>query len=240
MNAAIFVLVVTLSFSKSTVLDFGNEFPDISEIFIMTENKRHIIDNIPNVFIRNTTVDLERLNVTNFWEKLYQYQDKLKEKLPNILEEFELPNPKHFNETRRQVLKWDWYHTPEFKEGSIIITRLKTLDLMLQLIYMARHKLKQMEGSKYFQRTDTGYRIAFLYRKLRKIFRKMMDIYTIMVKNKEKWTHQDWHLQLHTKATKLHVDFLYLWWVLVRVDEKYSIRMGFRPTVPSWMKLTKP
>ncbi|XP_037294838.1 uncharacterized protein LOC119189405 [Manduca sexta] len=242
MNGIIILCLLILS-TRSSDIDLDEEFPDINDLFVIEEKKDNHIRNIPGVFVKNIVVDIEKLNLTKFVQKLDTYKGKLnvgatkpRTKVAQIdLAELGI----QLNDTRRQVIRWDG-DTLAFKQASFHMTKQKALDLILQLIYMARHKLRELESCKYFSRTDTGYRIAFVYRHLRRIFKRMMDIYAIMYKNKTKWFHQDWHLQLHTKATKLHVDFLYLWWVLIRLDEKYSIKQGIRSRVPKWMSSKRP
>lgn len=54
---------------------------------------------------------------------------------------------------------------------------------MLQMIYMARHIIKDLEVNPAFQNKDNKYKIGFLNRKMFVIFEKVQAIYTIMFKN---------------------------------------------------------
>lgn len=122
--------------------------------------------------MKNISLDLDTLDI----QKLRRKMDLFKAKFS----EFDLIDNNTFaNDTGRSpVLR----NNAEETRAARHVVRTKLLDLMLQLIYMARHKIKQLENERYFNRHDTSYRVAFLYRRLRKIWKKMMDIITTMRK----------------------------------------------------------
>ncbi|CAH4032967.1 unnamed protein product [Pieris brassicae] len=189
-------------------------FPDISDLF-ETFNQSSNIAPQGDIIIKNITIDVERVDI-----------EKLKKKL-NMSQNIDFTR---MNDTRRLGWHGGYY---EWQEASRYEVKLKVLDLMLQFIYMARHKVKRLEAERYFNPKDTSYRIAFLYRRLIRIFKRMNDIYSTMCKIKErKSLNMEHQLFLHHKSAKLHVDFLYLWWVLVKLHEKYSLAHGIPNVVP--------
>ncbi|CAK1544858.1 unnamed protein product [Leptosia nina] len=198
-------------------------FPEISDLF-ETFNDPLNIEPVGEVVVRNISVDVEKIDIRKLKNKL-SVKTNLTDVLPDI----------YLNETRRLDRVGS---KREFYAASELEVKIKLLDLMLQLIYMARHKLKRLEAEKYFNPKDTSYRIAFLYRRLIRIYKRMTDVYTTMWNKRiitEICRHfhlMGAHLLLHHKAAKLHVDFLYLWWVLVKLHEKFCLAYGLPNYVP--------
>ncbi|XP_050351783.1 uncharacterized protein LOC126774343 isoform X2 [Nymphalis io] len=189
-------------------------------------NFRRRITNPPNVVIKNITIDVEKLNISTITEKLKatagNFENTTGEDL--ILRDYKTRRLAYIGRIR------------EWSNASAVLVKNKIFDLMLQLIYMARHKIKQIENEPYYNPSDTSYRIAFLYRRIRRIWKKMYDIFTTMSKNRHNWKkvfeRVNPFLILHHKAAKLHVDFLYLWWLLIKMHEKYDYRYAIPNTTP--------
>ncbi|OWR44438.1 hypothetical protein KGM_210379 [Danaus plexippus plexippus] len=188
-----------------------------------------LLDDYPsNLVVKKLSIDLEKLDMNNITRKLEVMRRNLNDSDDTgALEEFN---------TRRLGT-----HGSAWQRNRAIdlLERVKVYDIMLQLIYQARHKVKQIESEKYYNSKDTSYRIAFLYRRLRRIWKRMHDIYTTMKLNKyENNKHRgkfqviETYLILHHKAAKLHVEFLYMWWVLIKLHEKYHFRHNAPNTTP--------
>ncbi|XP_046968886.1 uncharacterized protein LOC124536398 [Vanessa cardui] len=198
--------------------------PKIDDFFKTLTEDRQIsrrLANPPDVITKNLTIDVEKVNVT-----------VLMAKLKSLTKNVENNTAEDYN-ARRLAYVGRLY---QWNNASIVLVKNKLFDLMLQLIYMARHKIKQLENEPYYNPSDTSYRIAFLYRRLRRLRKKLLDIYTTMVRNRHNkanvFDRVNPFLILHHKAAKLHVDFLYLWWLLVKLHEKYDFRHGIPNTTP--------
>ncbi|CAG4963003.1 unnamed protein product [Colias eurytheme] len=185
-------------------------FPDVTDLFQTFNEDPFDIKDLQNqgVYVKNISIDVEKLDLDKF---------KTKFQLDKINNE-----TIEFNDTRRFLWAGKAW---QFRHATKMGVKIKCLDIMLEIIYMARHKLKQLESEKFFNPKDTSYRIAFLYRRLRRIWKKMTDIYNTMWNHrwssKPAWGWMEPFLILHHKAAKKHVDFLYLWWVQVKLHEKY-------------------
>lgn len=143
----------------------------IEELF-RTLSKTNQFDNIqkpPNIIIKNISINLEKLNYSTIVSKIKGFS-------------FNITAEDDVKDTRR--LAWIGSRS-QWKQASKLLVQNKLYDLMLQLINMARHKIKQVENEAYYNPADTSYRIAFLYRRLRRIWKKMLDIYTTMIKKEE-------------------------------------------------------
>lgn len=128
----------------------------------------------PNVRIKNISINLEKANLSTIISKINKFSFNITSSEINEGDLKEI-------ETRRLawiggVRQWNY--------ASKLLVESKTYDIMLQLIYMARHKIRQVENEPYYNPADTSYRIAFLYRRLRRIWKKMLDIYTMLVRNR--------------------------------------------------------
>lgn len=99
--------------------------------------------------------------------------------------------------------------------------RRKCLDLMLQVLYMTRHKIRKLLDGNFFNPNDTGFRMAYAYRLLTRLFRKMMRYYSYARRHNAVGT-PTIHIMIHGKVTRLHVDFCYIWWVLIKMDGAYK------------------
>lgn len=154
--------------------------PNVNELFTSLTEDNELVRTIhkpPDTLFKNISIDLERLNLSIFTGKLKNMVGDMRniERIGNIIED-DIEIPKR-NETRRLAYIGNIY---EWTNASKILVKNKLFDLMLQTIYMARHKIKQVEDESYYNPTDTSYRIAFLYRRLRRIWKKMLDVYTTM------------------------------------------------------------
>lgn len=181
-------------------LKFGRikskEYPDIEDLF-PTESKSEVEP------MKDLDLDIERIDLDKFKQNLEMLETQLAG-----------------NETRRQALT---YHSgSQWSRASKYILKIKGCDLMLQAIYMTRYKIRQLENEKHFNKNDYGYRVAFLYRKLRRLWRKMMDILTMM--NRYNYYNARDGFLMHMKIIKIYEDFQYLYWVLIKVDGKYLSR----------------
>ncbi|CAH2090762.1 unnamed protein product [Euphydryas editha] len=148
--------------------------PNVDDLFkTLTEDNEfdRTIHKPPDTLFKNISINLEKLNLSTFTGKLRNMVGNI----GNIIEEDDVI-PKG-NETRRLAYIGNIY---EWRNASKVLVKNKLFDLMLQTIYMARHKIKQVEDEAYYNPADTSYRIAFLYRRIRRIWKKMLDIYTTM------------------------------------------------------------
>ncbi|KAJ0178080.1 hypothetical protein K1T71_005903 [Dendrolimus kikuchii] len=216
-------------------LSIDDKYPDIEHLFDMESKSTSPLPPVyKDVIIKNISIDLEKLDIKKLRSKLKELKSRIKE---SSSEKIIYKNKTKLIPSRRQKeLKWiTWIDQLDFKNAANYMAMQKAYDLILQYIYMAKHKLKILQGNRYFSTTDTGYRIGYGYRKLNRMYRRIRDIYHMMDVNKTNFKQVDIHLQLHLKATKIHVDFLYLWWILVRVDGKYRTRVGGGNTIPEWM-----
>ncbi|XP_059058011.1 uncharacterized protein LOC131851521 [Achroia grisella] len=221
---------------KGSVLtcNYNNtDYPNIQDMFSILKNNE---TNLPaNVKTLNINLDIEKLDVNKFKRKMEMFEKEMTGKLRDVDNNTVTNGTLVRNDTRRFYIPNIWYG---WSEASTIAFKLKTLDMMLQIIYMARFKIKRLESSKYFNRRDTGYRIAFLYKRLRRICRKLLDIYITLLKNRNTASDSDYSLSGHQRAIRYHVDFLYLWWVLVRMDGKHQDQ--HEPTSPMTITVTTP
>ncbi|VVC99270.1 unnamed protein product [Leptidea sinapis] len=129
-------------------------FPDIGDLFKFDVEPLNISAlKHHDLIARNVSIDVEKVDIKKLWKKMPR---------PTSNETF-------VNDTRRQIWVGSYY---EYQEASLHMAKMKVLDIMLQTIYMARHK--------YFNSKDTSYRIAFLYRTIRRIWKKIHDIYNTM------------------------------------------------------------
>lgn len=174
------------------------------------------MEQIPDAIVRNVSIDINKINIEKFKKKMDVIMDQLA-----VHEE-----PKNAtNETRRQAIMPGTYGQVPFEDASKHMIKRKTLDCMLQTIFMGRHKVKELEENKFFNSKDTGFRIAFTYRRLTRIYNKLMQIFTYANHKRWVWDFPDPQMVLHAKAARLLVDFQYLWWVLIKVDNKYKAKV---------------
>ncbi|XP_064073457.1 uncharacterized protein LOC135193706 [Vanessa tameamea] len=210
--------VISVSNSDPYVPNINDMFKSLTEDKLLSRR----IANPPNVIIKNLTIDVEKINITTIIAKLKSFARTFEN---NTGEDVLLKD----NKARRLAYVgrlYQWYR------ASTVLVKNKLFDLMLQLIYMARHKIKQLENEPYYNPSDTSYRIAFLYRRLRRLWKRLLDVFTTMTRNRSVFDRVNPFLILHHKAAKLHVDFLYLWWLLIKLHEKYDYRHGIPNTTP--------
>ncbi|CAG9561479.1 unnamed protein product [Danaus chrysippus] len=132
-----------------------------------------VMDDYPsNMVVKRLSIDLEKLDMNNITKKLEAMRRSLNDSDDGALEEFN---------TRRLGSHGEGWQRERATE---LLERAKIYDIMLQLIYQARHKVKQIESETYYNPKDTSYRIAFLYRRIRRIWKRMNDVYTTMQVNK--------------------------------------------------------
>ncbi|CAG9794066.1 unnamed protein product [Diatraea saccharalis] len=190
-------------------------YPDIQDLFPVLpvpQGRRS-----PDVD-KSFDFDIERIDVNKFKKKMEKFA-------------MTLINNNTLTDTRRQKIP---YIKGSWGRARYTIIKAKVMDLMLQVIYMARHSIQSIERSKFFSTKDTGYRIAFTYTRLRRLWRRMMDIYThihkkimhVTLYNTYYYYFKTEPLMLaHMRVIKLHTDFLNLWWVLIKVDGKYTSQL---------------
>ncbi|XP_053606475.1 uncharacterized protein LOC128672960 [Plodia interpunctella] len=224
-------------------ISIEDDFPRIQQLFDIPEieDKNRSTFQPPDIGAQEVTINIEKIDVNRLRRKLeylprsdaareYRAHYNMTKTLINTATNDTPPiNVTTFketsvNDTRRQRIPWysRWYnwHGTEFN------ARVKIMDMALQTIYMARHKIKVLEKSKYFNRKDTGYRIAFIYRTIRRLYRRLVDIFMTGKRGLQKpynliWSTHDHLAYMHHRAIKFHVDFLYYYWVMVEIDKKY-------------------
>lgn len=170
-------------------------------------------DDMSSVIVKNVSVDLEKIDINKFRKKMNAITSRItKDEL-------------YYNISRRQQFLDPGDKetpTPEYFWGLGQYIRRKCLDLMLQVLYMARHKVKKLHENIYFSTTDTGFRIAYTYRLLIKTHQQMLRYFSYSWRTREKYDDINKQIMLHGKVTRLHVDFCYFWWVLIRVDGAFK------------------
>ncbi|XP_048004410.1 uncharacterized protein LOC125240546 [Leguminivora glycinivorella] len=115
-----------------------------------------------------------------------------------------------------------------FQNASALQFRGVCLDTMLQLVYMVRHYFKQFEKFDYIDRTSLNFRIGFICKKLRMLFKKSVKLFEILniYQRKSKWEKGKALLKitapltLHHKVAKMNVDFEYYYIVLKKLHKK--------------------
>ncbi|XP_048006622.1 uncharacterized protein LOC125241948 [Leguminivora glycinivorella] len=120
-----------------------------------------------------------------------------------------------------------------FQNASALQFRTKCLDTMLQLVYMVRHYFKQFEKYDYIDRTSIEYRVGFICKKLRMLFKKSVRIFEVLniYQRKSKWQSGKGSgpakvtapLSLHHKVAKMNVDFEYYYMILKKLHRKGRI-----------------
>ncbi|KAF9410920.1 hypothetical protein HW555_009263 [Spodoptera exigua] len=138
------------------------EFPKLSDI-LPTLTKKTSLDyeNMPDTMVKNLTIDLDKINIKKFKNKITKIADFMGKNDPVLKASRRQANIKKTDEKK-------------FKKAYTYLVRRKILDLMLQTIYMARHKVKPLEANQYFTNKGTSYRVAFLYQRLKLIHGTMM------------------------------------------------------------------
>ncbi|XP_041986701.1 uncharacterized protein LOC121738600 [Aricia agestis] len=209
------------------------DIPDINDMFLTLHDDFNAKIKPPpkDAIIKNISINIDKLDINKIKEKM----DYFAKKLTGDFDETEL------NNTRRTMegMGRKYY---DYSLDDETMVRLKILDLMLQLIYMARYKIKMIENDPYFNPQDTSYRIGYLYRKLRRIRKKMLDIYSLMEKRFQKregkFRNAGTYLILLSKQKKLHNDYLYIWWVMIQMHEIHQTRHMIPNTRPPKTKAT--
>ncbi|RVE47391.1 hypothetical protein evm_007990 [Chilo suppressalis] len=206
-----FFIILSLQEILNLKLD-EDGYPDVQDLFpIIARPQGRRAPDVDKSF----DFDIEKIDVNKLQRKMETFAMKM-------MDNETAPD------TRRQKVPLTW----RFSRASQTMLRAKTLDLMLQIIYMGRHVIQTLEGLKHFSITDTGYRIAFTYSRLRRLWRRMMDQYTFMANKivtavgfSQYNYNTEYMMMVHLKAIKYHTDFLNLWWVLINLDGKYTMRM---------------
>lgn len=193
-------------------------YPTLEQILpTLSKKTSKDLENIPDAVIRNVSIDIDKINIEKFKKKMDVIMDQLA-----VHEE-----PKNgTNQTRRQAVLPGTYGEGPFVDASKHMIKRKTIDCMLQTLYMGRHKVKELEDNKVFNSKDTGFRIAFTYRRLTRLFNKLMQIFTYGNYKRWSWDYVDPQMVLHAKAARVSVDFQYLWWVLIKVDNLFKAKVA--------------
>lgn len=210
----------SMLYEPISVLDIAfDEFPKLSDVLPnVIQNTSLDYDNIPGFMVKNISIDMEKINMK-----------KLRKKMEAIAGRFS-KDEAIVNTSRRQAIinTTERLGIKHYFKGNLHMVRRKILDCMLQVLYMARHKIHKLENAKHFSTTDTGFRIAYTYRMLTRMYRKMMRIFTHQIIYLSKYGNPNRQIIAHGKVTRLHVDFCYLYWVLVKVDGAYKNAKGIR------------
>ncbi|XP_031768508.2 uncharacterized protein LOC116413438 isoform X2 [Galleria mellonella] len=228
------LLLILLLYATIISCDYNNtDYPDIQDIFsILKNNETQLPSDVKALDVK---LNIETLDVNKFKKKMQTYEAEMS-KLYNINNNT-INNTEVFsNDTRRFYIPyiWSWWNA-----ASTMAHKLKTLDMMLQVLHMAKFKINQLETSKYFNQKDTGYRIAFLYRRLRRIYRKIIDIYMTTKLKRDQGKDSNIAISGHQRAVRFHVDFLYLWWVLIRIDKRFQDQKKSASTTRATLKRKK-
>lgn len=149
---------------------------------------------------------------------------------------------KILKDTRRHGLPWHGYKDLSWDWASEFIARQKMLDLMVTLIYMARHQLTAM-NTQLSTRRDSSYRMAYLYSKLDLLRKKIKLIYNKM---KSKASDTKWGLKktrkylvlLHKNALKIHSQFNFYYFMIARIHRNL-LDESVNTTVPVDTKETR-
>ncbi|XP_061723523.1 uncharacterized protein LOC133529736 [Cydia pomonella] len=139
----------------------------------------------------------------------------------------------------KQVTKKGSTLDPLYTNATNYQFRTKVLDSMLQLVYMTRHYFKQFEKYQYIDKTSINFRIGFVSRKLRMLFRKAVRIFEMLniKQRKQKWGETESitaPLSLHHKVAKIHVDFEYYYIVIKKLHAKARPRDPPQYHQPVW------
>uniref|UniRef100_A0A2A4K709 Uncharacterized protein n=1 Tax=Heliothis virescens TaxID=7102 RepID=A0A2A4K709_HELVI len=214
-------LNTSILFEPIDAEDKGVVFPKLTDVLPTLVKKTSFdYDNVPGATVKNISIDINKIDI-----------DKFKRKIKSISENIAKDEPK-VNTSRRQAVIATNPDGP-YRKASRYMLKRKTLDLMLQTLYMGRHKVKSLEGSKYFNNKDTGFRIAFTYRRLLRIYRKMIRIFSYGYNNRTSYDQPNAEIILHGKVTRLHVDFVYLFWVVIKLDDvTFAISVDLKPGRP--------
>lgn len=193
-------------------MDFSLEdFPNLSDM-LPTLTKKTSLDyeNIPGAIIKNLSMDLDKININKFKKKITKIADFMGKNDPTL------------NASRRQavVKSSNWNRE---KEAYIFYVKRKILDLMLQTMYMARHKVKPVEQSKYYSNKGASYRIAFLYQRLKLIKYKIMRRYRYAYNSNHKYSLEN--VISHWRASYYYVSFDNTFRVLCKIHEIHKAKI---------------
>ncbi|KAJ8715893.1 hypothetical protein PYW08_013178 [Mythimna loreyi] len=194
-----------------------DEFPTLTDVLpnLVKKKTASDYDKMSAMALKNISIDMDRININKFRKKMDTIADMIGKDEPEL------------NVSRRQAyINWG-QGSGHFYASADQMVRRKALDLMLQVLYMARHKIGKIERAKHFSTKDTSFRVAYAYRTITRIFRKMMRLYSYQARNREYDTAMV-QLILHGRVSRLHVDLCYLYWVLIKIDGIYKKAKGVR------------
>lgn len=130
--------------------------------------------------------------------------------------------------TQENTLKWTetrrapFFHFYEglkpYYQAETARVRRRIVDNMVQLLYMARYSVKRMQTSSYYTPTDSNFRMGYTYRTGQSHMKKMNLAYKTGLHNYKKWHNTTYHIVIHTKVVKNHLNYVYVYWVAVKID----------------------
>ncbi|XP_063394179.1 uncharacterized protein LOC134679222 [Cydia fagiglandana] len=149
-------------------------------------------------------------------------EEVFRRQITDNLEDPVLLEGEPFKNRRVQTYKGD---NSEYTKATNMQFRTKILDSMLQLVYMARHKLQLFESPTYVDKNSIAYRVGVIAKKLYMLHNKSIKILEILNIRLGKDTWNEYGnsvpaLTLHHKVAKMHVDFIYYYEVLKRLHMK--------------------
>ncbi|XP_022830388.1 uncharacterized protein LOC111359161 [Spodoptera litura] len=194
------------SYDDIYIMDLDiEEFPNLSDM-LPTLTKKTSLDyeNIPGVIVKNLSIDLDKINIKKFKKKITKIADFMGKNDPTL------------NASRRQatIKSKNWYNE---RDGYTFLVKRKILDVMLQVLYMARHKVKPIQKSKYFNNKGWVYRIAFLYQRLKVIYKRILRRYLFVATAKITYIWE--HLRSHWRLIDYHVLFDHTFRVLSKIHD---------------------
>ncbi|XP_047026502.1 uncharacterized protein LOC124634881 [Helicoverpa zea] len=208
-------LNTSILYEPIDAIDIAFDFPKLADVLPTLVQKTSIdYENESGVVVKNISIDIDKINIAKFKKKIAGMAKSIAKDEPKV------------NASRRQAVLSTEGDKKAYTEASEFMIKRKTLDLMLQTIYMARHKVATLENDKHFDKSkkDTGYRIAYSYRRILRIYTKMMRIYTYSNKYKNYYKTPNEQLILHKRVTRLHVDLEYLFKVMMNIDGKFKAK----------------
>ncbi|XP_063545795.1 uncharacterized protein LOC134753786 [Cydia strobilella] len=169
------------------------------------------------------TIDIEKLDV----HRLKQDDTAFRNQLMGVLGgDLLLQDEKITKDTRRVQT---YRNANTFPIAYKIQFRTKMADVMLQLIYMARSKIKSFEVHGYINKESPEYRVALIIRRLDSLLYKAMRYHTVMIEkqNDGKWNRESTSvLNLHHKIVMAHEDFIHLFFVQMHLHERLEQMSG--------------
>ncbi|XP_063392645.1 uncharacterized protein LOC134678126 [Cydia fagiglandana] len=166
------------------------------------------------------TIDIEKLDIRRLKQDDAAFRNHL---MGGLGGDLLLQDEKITKDTRR-VQKW-LNSTETFSAAYKIQFRTKMADNMLQLIYMARSKIKIVEVHGYINRETPEYRVGVIIKKLDNLLYKALRYYTVMVMKQNEGEFEKESssvLNMHHKIIMAHEDFMHLFFVQMHLHERFE------------------